>query len=265
MPLPRNCQARGSAARPVNFPLMRFALVAALFALAAVPLGARAEDAAQTAALREDLHVLANAIRTKHPAPFHAVDAASFDREVAELDGRLPTLTKDRALLEFQRIVASVGDGHTSLRLFAMHGAAGAFTTYPVRFYRFTDGWFVRFADDRYAAIRGGRIVSIAGLSPDALAERLAPYVSRDNEMTIRDRVPFLMGSPKDEEGRYDDEGPQHEVEITKPFYLGVYAVTQGQWRAVMGNNPSHFCAVGGGKEKVQGLDTRRFPVESVS
>jgi len=38
--------------------------------------------------------------------------------------------------------------------------------------------------------------MSIAGLSPDALAERLAPYVSRDNEMTVRDRVPFLMASP---------------------------------------------------------------------
>jgi hypothetical protein len=175
---------------------MRFVLAAALFALAVVPLGARAEDATQTAALREDLRVLANAIRTKHAAPFHAIDAAAFDREVAELDAQLPTLTKERALLEFQRIVASVGDGHTSLRLFAMHGASGSFQTYPVRFYRFTDGWFVRFADDRYAAIRGGRIVSIAGLNPDALAQRLTPYVSHDNEMTVRDRVPFLMASP---------------------------------------------------------------------
>jgi hypothetical protein len=176
--------------------MMRLALVAAVFALAVVPLSARAQDATQTAALREDLHVLANAIRTKHAAPFHAIDPAAFDREVAELDARLPTLSKERALLEMQRIVASVGDGHTSLRLFAMHGAAGLFERYPVRFYKFTDGWFVRSADDRYASIRGGRVVSIAGLTPEALAERLAPYVSRDNEMTIRDRVPFLMASP---------------------------------------------------------------------
>ncbi len=180
---------------------MRLALVIASLALVAAPLGAHAEDATQTAALREDLHVLAQAIRTKHAAPFHAIDAAAFDREVADLDARLPTLTKERALLEFQRVVASIGDGHTSLRLFTMHSDAtgvfkGAFESYPVRFYRFTDGWFVRFADDRYAAIRGGRIVSIAGLSPEALAERLTPYVSRDNEMTVRDRLPFLMASP---------------------------------------------------------------------
>ena len=42
----------------------------------------------------------------------------------------------------------------------------------------------------------------------------------------------FLMGSPKDEEGRYDDEGPQHEVELTRPFYMGVCPVTRGQFAA---------------------------------
>ena len=40
----------------------------------------------------------------------------------------------------------------------------------------------------------------------------------------------FLMGSPKDEDGHGDDE-PQHEVEITKPFYVGVCPVTVGQFR----------------------------------
>ena len=42
----------------------------------------------------------------------------------------------------------------------------------------------------------------------------------------------FLMGSPKDEKGRNDEEGPQHQVEITQPFYLGVYPVTKGQFAA---------------------------------
>ena len=40
----------------------------------------------------------------------------------------------------------------------------------------------------------------------------------------------FLMGSPKDEDGRRDNEGPQHEVEITKAFYMGAYPVTRGQF-----------------------------------
>jgi formylglycine-generating enzyme required for sulfatase activity len=51
----------------------------------------------------------------------------------------------------------------------------------------------------------------------------------------------FLMGSPKDEKGRSEDEGPQHEVEISKPFYMGIYTATQEQYEKVMGKNPSEF------------------------
>ncbi len=86
----------------------------------------------------------------------------------------------------------------------------------------------------------------------------------------------FLMGSPPDEEGRKDDEGPQHEVEITQPFYLAVTPVTQKQYETVMGTNPSYFSAKGRGKYKVSSIDdtrnykvssmdTRQFPVEKVS
>ena len=38
-----------------------------------------------------------------------------------------------------------------------------------------------------------------------------------------------------------DDEKPMRQVQISKPFYLGKYPVTQEQWQQVMGNNPSHF------------------------
>jgi formylglycine-generating enzyme required for sulfatase activity len=80
-------------------------------------------------------------------------------------------------------------------------------------------------------------------------------------------RIPsgtFIMGSPADEKHRQADEA-QHEVAITKPFYLGVFEVTQGQYTKIMGNNPSHFSASGGGKQQVQERDTSGYPVERVS
>jgi formylglycine-generating enzyme required for sulfatase activity len=49
----------------------------------------------------------------------------------------------------------------------------------------------------------------------------------------------FLMGSPDSEQGRDHIEGPQHEVTISKPFYLGVTEVTQAEYEAVMGAKPS--------------------------
>ncbi|MBN2308319.1 MAG: SUMF1/EgtB/PvdO family nonheme iron enzyme, partial [Candidatus Hydrogenedentes bacterium] len=51
----------------------------------------------------------------------------------------------------------------------------------------------------------------------------------------------FMMGSPSDEEGRSDDEGPQHQVTITQGFWMGRHEVTQAQWQGVMGGHPSHF------------------------
>jgi formylglycine-generating enzyme required for sulfatase activity len=50
----------------------------------------------------------------------------------------------------------------------------------------------------------------------------------------------FTMGSPTNEPGRHDDE-TQHQVRLTKGFYLGKYPVTQAQYQAVMKTNPSFF------------------------
>ncbi|MBE9214976.1 formylglycine-generating enzyme family protein [Plectonema cf. radiosum LEGE 06105] len=61
----------------------------------------------------------------------------------------------------------------------------------------------------------------------------------------------FLMGSPENELKRLDRESPQHKVTI-QPFFMGKFQVTQEQYQAIMGENPSHFQ----GKKK---------PVESVS
>ena len=51
----------------------------------------------------------------------------------------------------------------------------------------------------------------------------------------------FFMGSPGKEKGRQDDEGPLHAVEITRGFWIGKHEVTQAEWTAVIGRNPSTF------------------------
>ena len=51
----------------------------------------------------------------------------------------------------------------------------------------------------------------------------------------------FDMGSPDSDKNASYKERPQHRVRITRPFYLAKYPVTQEQWEAVMGSNPSDF------------------------
>ena len=58
-------------------------------------------------------------------------------------------------------------------------------------------------------------------------------------EMILIPDGTFKMGSPETEKDRNENE-TLHKVTITKSFFLGIYTVTQEQWEAVMGNNPSN-------------------------
>jgi len=51
----------------------------------------------------------------------------------------------------------------------------------------------------------------------------------------------YEMGSPNDEDDRDNDESPVHRVNINYGFWMGKYEVTQAQWEAVTGNNPSRY------------------------
>ena len=54
----------------------------------------------------------------------------------------------------------------------------------------------------------------------------------------------FLMGSPNSEVGRFAWEGPQTQVTLTNNFLMGKYEVTQAEYKALMGSNPSYFSGV---------------------
>jgi len=69
----------------------------------------------------------------------------------------------------------------------------------------------------------------------------------------------FMMGSPDSAQGRIDFEVPQHEVILSKPFYMGVTEVTQAQYQAVMGKNPSEFKGATNPVETVSWNDATEF------
>jgi len=66
------------------------------------------------------------------------------------------------------------------------------------------------------------------------------------------------MGSPANEPGRYDDEGPQRQVTVSG-FYMGKYQVTQKEYQEVMGTNPSNFKGDNLPVEKVSWYDAIEY------
>lgn len=69
----------------------------------------------------------------------------------------------------------------------------------------------------------------------------------------------FLMGSPEDEPGRFEDEGPRHQVTISKGFWLFDTPCTQALWQAVMDDNPSFFKSSDRPVEQVSWDDAQTF------
>ena len=79
--------------------------------------------------------------------------------------------------------------------------------------------------------------VGFFGSSEDVVvAEPEEPPAEITNSIGMKLRLipegEFVMGSPESDDDADDDERPQHQMQITKPFYLGLTEVTQGQWEA---------------------------------
>jgi formylglycine-generating enzyme required for sulfatase activity len=88
-------------------------------------------------------------------------------------------------------------------------------------------------------------VVTDAALREAIVATEL-PWRVRDNasqiEMLLVPPGTFAMGcSPSASAGCAGHENPVHAITLTNAFYLGRYEVTQAQWTAVMGSNPSGF------------------------
>ena len=131
-------------------------------------------------------------------------------------------------------------------------------------------------AEMRGLLIPASRVSHDAGSEPDPLQGRLAktePPVRKAgdrHEIALPGGVKmafawcpagtFQMGSPSSEKERGDDEA-QHEVRLTKGFWMGIHPVTQAQYQAVMGTNPSHFKGDELPVEQVNWDDTQEFRV----
>ena len=102
-----------------------------------------------------------------------------------------------------------------------------------------------------------------------AWARRLGADVILSNRVGMKFALippgEFLMGTTADDPTGDADQRPQHRVRITKPFFLGVYEVTQAEWQTVMETHRSWFSASGSGSDQVANIDTKRFPAEFVS
>lgn len=111
-------------------------------------------------------------------------------------------------------------------------------------------------------------LIAVGGCGSEKTAFDKSLPVELSNSIGMRLRLiepgEFRMGSPAHDVAS-DGSEPQHTVRITKPFYIGVFEVTQAEYLEIMEASPSHFCETGVGAAAVANLDTSRFPVDRVT
>lgn len=118
-----------------------------------------------------------------------------------------------------------------------------------------------------FAGVASGRVHAHAATWSDRGTDgqgRWAVVRIRDYALRMRwiESGKFVMGSPPDEPGRSDHEGPQHEVTLTRGFWLAELPCTQALWEAVMATNPSRFKDLSHPVEQVSWDDVQHFVFE---
>jgi hypothetical protein len=148
------------------------------------------DPASRTAGWTEDLRVLAAELERRHPDLHHVLPAQEFSDELARLRASIPHRDDAALTLDLVRLVASLGDAHTTVS--ADFQALG-FHRLPLSLYLFDDGVYIHDADAHLARLVGARVRAIHGHGVDTVAARLAPFVAHENEAGLGLLLPGQM------------------------------------------------------------------------
>ncbi len=113
-------------------------------------------------------------------------------KRAAELKQAIPEYSDERMLLELQRLMSFLGDGHS----YVLPAGANRFqsTWLPVRFYLFADGLFIIDAQPGSERWIGSRVVSLGKVSAEDAVSRMGEMISVDNSMGKKWIGPILLG-----------------------------------------------------------------------
>ncbi|MBI5705354.1 MAG: hypothetical protein HZC36_00005 [Armatimonadetes bacterium] len=146
----------------------------------------------RAAAWQQDLETFRTELAAKHKNPFDFLKREDFDAEVRDLQAKAPKLTDSQIVVALQRIVAKIGDAHTTL--VADEKRFGLGRT-PISFRQFKEGWFVWGAAKSLGPLVGARLLDVGGEPAGEAVQRLAQFVPTENEGWQAQQVASLLSS----------------------------------------------------------------------
>lgn len=135
----------------------------------------------------KDLNYMQKALRKKHINPFFKINEEKFDSELTTLKNSVYKLNDDQILSGICKIIASIGDTHTSLY-------KETSTIYPIQFYYFKEGIYVVNTLPEYKKALYTKLVKINGVNIETIQETILPLIVNENSAVIKKYIPkYLM------------------------------------------------------------------------
>lgn len=174
---------------------MRFAKTVTALALAcslalAIPTFA-APAAEEQAGRQEDLELLYQTIRDRHPGPFTNTPEQEFLARIAQIEARIDTEDSMSFGLDLQSLAALIGDSHTTTNLNSILSSGHMF---PVSVKWMDGDWVLYQVDASHQGALGQQVTSVNGFSMDQVQEKMAPLISADNEIKLRRQLSQVFG-----------------------------------------------------------------------
>lgn len=144
-----------------------------------------------TAQWLDDLDRLVEILTAEHAAPFYRTSREHFESEVARVRAALPELDGVEVALEFRKLGALIGDGHTAVALPSNRPRL------PVEFYWFEDGLRVVGVSASHQDLLGARLIAVNDLPVADVTERFRAFIGQgETEWFYRNGAPGLISNP---------------------------------------------------------------------
>ncbi|WP_035290547.1 peptidase S41 [Clostridium sp. KNHs214] len=138
---------------------------------------------------KKDLSYLQKALPKKHVNLFFKISEEKFNEEINTLKNSVDNLNDDEIVNGIYKIIASVGDTHTS-------AYKKSLDMYPLQFYYFKEGIYVTNTISKYKDVLYSKLIRINGIDVKKVEQAILPLVAKDNEAMLKKSIPkYLMNA----------------------------------------------------------------------
>jgi hypothetical protein len=134
----------------------------------------------------QDLDFLRTELPKKHKNLFHNISETEFQAQIGNLKSGLPTMTQEEILVGVMKILASVGDSHTTLGYRPQQAL-------PLMLYWFKNGIFILNTIPEYKEALYGKITTLDGKPIEEVIIALASVIPHENQAQVKQNIPNLL------------------------------------------------------------------------